>query len=265
MEELVKKIVDSLIEQAKVKARELAEQLETEGQIAVPQPLAEETWSNSRGEEFTVVIMLNLPQSEFGRQLGRAILQLYTVYDDKYVLNNYMAGLFGFFADTVSSEEFRKETEKRIKELTADDGRGMKILIGDMGTCAIQSLIVPDKVQMDLRRIPWGCTLSIGGVVFEGIEALMDYWRNQTDDSQPYIIDRSRLFPCFDAEDYATERRFYRNFLICHSKQEADKKAKNMEQLRGRSNFCLVNNDLPADLRPMVYYEDESTSMILAY
>lgn len=265
MEELVKKIVDSLIGQAKVKAGELAEQLETEGQIAVPQPLAEESWTNSRREEFTVVIMLNLPQSEFGRQLGRTILQLYTVYDDKYVIDNYMAGLFDFFADTIPTEKFRKETERRIEELTAGDGRGMKIRIDDMGICAIQSLIVPDKVQMDLRRIPWGCTLSIGGVVFEGIEALMDYWRNQTDDSQPYIIDRSRLFPCFDAEDYATERRFYRNFLICHSKQEAEEKAQRIEQLPGRTNFCLVNNNLPADLRPMVYYEDESTSMILAY
>ena len=133
MEELVKRIVDSLIGQAKVKAGDLAEQLETKGQIAVPQPLAEESWTNSRREEFTVVIMLNLPQSEFGRQLGRTILQLYTVYDDKYVINNYMAGLFDFFADTIPTEKFRKETEKRIKELTADDGRGMKSLICDMG------------------------------------------------------------------------------------------------------------------------------------
>ncbi len=265
MDESVKKIVDGLIEQAKVKAKELAEQLETKGEIAVPHPLAEELWTNSQGEEFTVIIMLNLPQSEFGRQLGRTILQLYTVYDDNYVVNNYMAGLFDFFADTVTSEKFRKETERRMEELTADDGRGMKIRIGDMGICAIQSLIVPDKLQMDLRRIPWDCTISIGGVVFKGIEALMDYWRNQKDNSQPYIIDRSRLFPCFDAEDYATERRFYRNFLICHSKQEADKKAQSMEQLHGSYNFCLVNNNLPEDMRPMGYFEDESISMLVAY
>ena len=148
-----------------------------------------------------------------------------------------MAGLFGSFADTVSSEEFRKETEKHMKQLAADEGRGMKTLICDMGTCAILSLIVPDKVQMDLRRIPWGCTLSIGGVFFEGIEALMDYWRNQTDNSQPYIIDLCQLFPCFDAEDYATERRFYRNFLICHSKQEADKKTRVWNNCQEEATF----------------------------
>ena len=131
--------------------------------------------------------------------------------------------------------------------------------------CDIKSMIVPDNVQMDFRQIPSDCTLSICGVVFEGIDAIKDYWLSQTDSSQPYIIERSKRFPCFDSEDYATEWRFYRNFLICHSKQEADKKAKDMEQLRESSNFCLVNKNLPADMRPMVYYMDESTSMILAY
>lgn len=102
-------------------------------------------------------------------------------------------------------------------------------------------------------------------LINQGIDAIKDYWLSQTDSSQPYIIERSQRFPCFDAEDYATEWRFYRNFLICHSKQEADKKTKDMKQLRENSNFCLVNKNLPADMRPIVYYEDESTSMLLAY
>lgn len=41
--------------------------------------------------------------------------------------------------------------------------------------------------------------------------------------------------------------------------------ATSMELLQGRTNFCLVNKNLSADMRPMVYYEDESTSMILDY
>ena len=54
MEELVKKIVDSLIGQAKVKAGDLAEQLETKGQIAVPQPLAEESWTEDESTSMVV-------------------------------------------------------------------------------------------------------------------------------------------------------------------------------------------------------------------
>lgn len=162
-------------------------------------------------------------------------------------------------------DEFKKETKKHIGELTTDDGCGTKTRIRNLGTYSIQSLKVPDKVQMDLRKIPSDCTLSICGLVFDGIDEIIDYWRNQTDNSQPYIIERCQRFPCFDAEDYATERRFFRNFLICHSKEEADKKAKSMERLQESSNFCLVNNDLSEWMRPMLYFEDESTFMIIAY
>ena len=265
MEESVKMLIDSLIEQAKTEAKKLAEQLEAEGQIAVPQPLAEGVWNNSKGEEFGLVIMLDLAQSAIGKKMGKTSLQLYTVYDGKFVIDYYMAGMFGSFADAVASGEFRKETENFIERLVAGDGSGMKTRISKLGTCDIISLIVPDSVQMDLRQIPSICTLSICGVVFEGIDAIKDYWRNQTDGSKPYIIERSQRFPCFDASDYAYENRFFWNLLICHSKQEADKKAKSMKQLEESSNFRLVNKDLPTDMRPMVYYEDDSTSMILAY
>lgn len=266
MEDSVKKFIDRLIEQAKTEAGKLAKQLEAEGQIAVPQPLAEEVWSNSKGEKFGLTIMLGLSQSTIGRQFGMISLQLYTVYNGKFVMDYYMAGMYGSFADSISSEKFRIETEKFISRLTDNDGSGMKTRISSLGTYAIQSLIVPDKVQMDLRQIPSDCTLSICGVVFEGIDAIKDYWRNQTDSSQPYIIERSQRFPCFDSSDYAYENRYFWNFLICHSKEDADKKAKSMEQLKVvGGNFRLVSENLPADMRPMVYYEDESTSMLLAY
>lgn len=264
MEEL-ELIVNSLIEQAKNQAGKLNEQLETEGQIGLPQPLAEMGWSNSKGEEFGLLIMLDLSQSTLCRQLGITSLQLYTIYDGKFVIDNYRAGLFSPFASTVSSEGFRTQTEKYIRKMMADDGNGLKKRICRLGTYAIQSLTVPDNVQMVLRQIPSTCTLTICGVVFDGIDDILDYWRNQTDNSHPYIIDRSQRFPCFDSEDYATERRFYRNFLICHSKQEADKKFKGMQQQQASNNYCLVNKNLSADMRPMLYYMDESQSMILAY
>jgi hypothetical protein len=266
MEDLEEMLIDSLIEQAKTKAKKLAEQLETEGQIAVPQLLAEETWSNNKGEEFGVVIILSQSLSTISRHMGMMSLQFYTACDGKFVIDNYMSGLFGSFSDTVSSEEFRVETEKFIKRLTDSNGGGMKIRISNLGTCAIQSLIVPNNVLIELRQIPKDCTLLVDGVVFEGIDAIKEYWRIQTDSSQPYIIERSQRFPCFDSSDYAYENRYFWNFLISRSKQEADKKAKSMEQLEiVGGNFRLVTENLPADMRPMVYYEDESTSMILAY
>lgn len=265
MEESVKKLIDHMIGQAVVEAKNLSERLEKKEQIELPQVLSEGNWVNSMGDEFEVAIVLNQSQTDLGRQMGLTSLEFYTVYDGKLVTDNYIAGMFSPFADIVSSPEFRSETERFIGRLTTGDGGAMKTRITKLGIVAIQSFIVPEIVQLNILSLPVGCTLSVGGMVFEGIEGIMDYVRTQTEGSSPYIVERSQRFPCFDSSDYAYENRYFRNFLICHSKQEADIKAKKMTQLREGGNFCLVNNNLSADMRPMLYYQDEDRSMTLAF
>ena len=265
MEDSVKVLIDGLIEQAKAEAKVLADQLEAQGQIPLPQLLAEATWTTDKGEEVAFAIILELSRSDIGRQLGKTSLLLFTEYDGKFLIDNFRSGTFGYFAETVLSQEFRTEAEQLIEGLTANDGNRLFTSIANKGICAVESLIVPEKVQMDIRRLPAVCTLSVYGAVFEGIDGIMDYVHKQTNSSQPYIVEHGQRFPCFDSEDYANERRFYRNFLICHSKQEAEKKAKKMARVEANYNFCLTHKNLPADTRPMVYYEDESMSMLLAY
>lgn len=265
MEDSVKVLIDGLIEQAKAEAKVLADLYENEGQIELPQVLVEFVWANSLGEEFTVAIVLNMSHTDIGKQLGMTSLDFYTFYDGKYMIDYYMAGLSSTFAETVASEEFRKETEIFIANLTAGDGKGMKKRIQELGTLAIQSFVIPETIQMSLYQLPSDCAISVGGVILEGVDAILDYVRTQTDSAKPFIIERSQRFPCFDASDYAYEKRYYRNFLICHSKQEADMKIGEMKKLEEGSNFCLVHKSLPADMRPMVYYQDEKNSMLLAF
>ena len=265
MEDSVKKFIGDMIDRAKVEAGKLAEAYEAEGQITLPHILAEGEWSNSKGETFGVAIVLNQSQSDIGRLLGKTSLQLYTLYDEKFVTNDYNAGMFSPFDDTVSSEDFRAETESYMEKLISDDGKWMRARIATEGTFNTTSFIVPEIVQMELRKLQSDCTLSVSGVVLEGIDAIKDYVRTQTDSSKPYIIELSQRFPCFDAEDYATEWRFYRNYFIYSSKQEADMNAKKMTQLKEGCNYCFANGNLPAAMRPMVYYCDQSTSMVLAF
>lgn len=265
MEDPVRKLIDSIIDQAIANARTLAEQLKKEGQIELPQVLAEGEWINDNENVFDVAIVLNLSQTDTGRQMGLTSLEFYTMYDGKLVSDNYIAGLFSPFTDTVSSPEFRNETERFVNRLTTNDGWGMITRISEMGTFAIQSLSIPEDTQMKTMTLPKWCTLTIGDMVFEGIDEILNYVYTQTESSQPYIIERSQLFPCFDYEDYANENRYFRNFLICRSMQEANKKNTKMKLLNEGNNFNLINNDLPADMRPMLYYKDDSTSMILAF
>lgn len=265
MKDSVRKLIDSIIDQAIANARTLAEQLKKEGQIELPQVLAEGEWINDNGNVFDVAIVLILSQTDTGRQMGLTSLEFYTMYDGKLVSDNYIAGLFNPFVDTVSSPEFRKETERFIERLTVNNGWAMKTRISKLGTYAIQSFIVPEDTQMKVLTLSKNCTLTVGGMVFEGVDEIQNYVYTQTESSQPYIIERSQRFPCFDYEDFANENRYFRNFLFCCSKEEAKEKTMKMKLLNEGNNFNLVNNDLPADMRPMLYYQDNSTSMILAF
>ena len=265
MEHSLNTLIDDMVGQAKLEANKLEKQLVADGRISVPQVLAQGEWSNSQGDEFVFAIILDMAESEWGKKHGLTSLQFITYYDEKFIISNYLSRFFGSFAKNVELDEFRSDTQKFIDRVTRDDGEMMKDLIANGGTAAIRSFIVPEKVQMKQLRLSLDCTLSVYGVVFDSYDAIKAYMRNQTDSSQPYIVEKHELFPCFDAEDYANENRFYRNFFFFRSKQDADKKALKIAHLQSNGNFCLANDSLPADMRPMVYYMDENTSMLLAY
>lgn len=265
MEDQVKQMTDMLVDSAREQTVVLAKELEENGQLSLPQQLAGVQYTNDDGEDYYIIIGLDLSRSTLARQLGATKILFYVFYDDKFIVEHYSSHLFGRFDESVNTEAFRQETKKLVVKIISDDCKTIKKRIEEEGISNIDPLLIPKNVQRKVLRLADNCTLSILGQTFEGAEGLKDYVREQTDSSQPYILDRCQLFPCFDAEDYANEYRFYRNFLICCDKQEADNKAKQMEQLSHFSNFCLVSSELPDDMRPMVYYADESMTLMLAY
>lgn len=265
MEEHVKQITDMLVDSAKAQAAVLAKELNENGQLSLPQQLAGIRCTNDDGDTFIVVIGLDLSRSTLARQIGATNILFYVFHDDKYVVEHYTSHSFGRFDETVGTDAFRQETKKLVTKVIIDEFKSVKVRIDVEGICNIDTLLVPEKVQRKVLCLADNCTLSIQGKTFEGAEGLKEYVREQTDSSQPYILDRCQRFPCFDAEDYANEYRFYRNFLVCRDKQEANRKAKQMEKLPHFSDFCLVTNELPDTMRPMVYYKDETMEMTLAY
>lgn len=129
-----------------------------------------------------------------------------------------------------------------------------------------EPFIVPGEFQNQVVELPCDTPLSVFGHVLDGIDGIRAYcYQEQGDDSQPYIIDRCKQFPCFDAYDRMYEHRFFRNYLICRDKRDADGKAEALEQLPHSGDFCLVSERLPEDMRPMVYYRDESETLKIAF
>lgn len=254
-----------LVDSARETVVVLVNELEENGQLSLPQELTGVQCTNDDGDDFYIVIVLDLSRSTLARQLGATNILFYVFHDEKFVIEHYTLHSFVRFDETVGTDAFRQETENLVAKFISDDFKSVKRRIEAEGISNIDPLLVPENVQRKVLRLTDNCTLSIFGQVFEGVEGLKDYIREQTDSSRPYILDRCQLFPCFDAEDYANEYRFYRNFLVCRDKQEADNKARQMKQLHHFSNFCLVNNELSDNMRPMIYYMDESMEMMLAY
>ncbi len=110
---------------------------------------------------------------------------------------------------------------------------------------------------------PCNKNIEILGHVYYGIQDIKN--QCQRDSGPLVILQNSELFPCFDAEDYATETRFFRNFLFCKSNEEAAKKGDIFRKCEIRAgNYCLIGEDMPEEMLPMIYYEDGAKEVIIA-
>lgn len=114
-----------------------------------------------------------------------------------------------------------------------------------------------------ITRQPCNKDIEILGHVYHGIQDIRN--QCQRDSGALVILQNSELFPCFDIDDYATETRFFRNFLFCKSNEEAARKGYIFRkgEIRG-VNYCLIGEDMPEEMLPMVYYEDESKEVMIA-
>ena len=118
---------------------------------------------------------------------------------------------------------------------------------------------VESNGDSQIVRLGKNCTLHVMGHTFHGIEEVMS-WKGKS----PVILERSKLFPCFDSYDYANENRYYYHFLFCQDNADADEKRKDFEAIP-RGYGCLIDRKYPEHLRPLVFYADESDTMILLY
>lgn len=118
---------------------------------------------------------------------------------------------------------------------------------------------VQSQEESQVIKLDRNCTLHIMGQTFHGIDNIISQKQKGI-----VILERFKLFPCFDSYDYASENRFYHNFLFCKDNADAENKRKDFEAIP-LGYGCLIGRDYPEYLRPLVYYADESEEMILLY
>lgn len=69
-----------------------------------------------------------------------------------------------------------------------------------------------------------------------------------------YVGKDCERYPCFDSEDYATEDRFFWNFVFAKSKEEMEAKLEILKKISPQGNY----NKFSESLAPMVYWAGDS-------
>lgn len=72
-----------------------------------------------------------------------------------------------------------------------------------------------------------------------------------------------KRYPCFDSYDYANEKRTYQNYIFKKSPITKEDIV-SLHNLPSETNFCKVTDKIPEDLLPILYYEGEGDTMLLA-
>lgn len=169
---------------------------------------------------------------------------------------------FGMIDDLgrlLTSRECMYKIYSSIQSLMASWPTPLEMKLKEAKLVDTDEFWVESNGDAQIIRLNKNCVLHVMGHTFHGVEEMM-LWKGE----RPFILERSKLFPCFDSYDYANENRFYRHFLFCKDASDADDKRKDFEAIP-RGYGCLIDRRYPEHLRPLVFYADESDTMTLLY
>lgn len=106
-----------------------------------------------------------------------------------------------------------------------------------------------------MKEVKLNAPINAFGVDFKNIYEVIAYAIDGKPKDGVYVGEDSQRYPCFDSEDYASEDRYYWNFVFATSQSELDEKLKKLKEMDTLgSNY----RKLTEDLAPMAYWEGDS-------
>ena len=102
-----------------------------------------------------------------------------------------------------------------------------------------------------MEKFDYNGKIQVYGAMFDGVNDIILHALKGISKDGVYVGEESQRYPCFDSEDYASESRYYWNFVFAKSKTELKDR---MQKLKAMpvigSNFKKLNNEL----HPMGYW-----------
>ena len=102
-----------------------------------------------------------------------------------------------------------------------------------------------------MKKVKNNEKIEVIGVTFNGVVDLNYHAIKHLPKDGVYVGCDVKLYPCFDSDDYASEDRFYTNFVFGSSQEEVDSK---LATLKAWSEPTCNYNKLTERLHPMAYW-----------
>lgn len=102
-----------------------------------------------------------------------------------------------------------------------------------------------------MKKVNCNSQISVLGARFEGIDEIVRCAYHNEPKDGVYVGEDSEHYPCFDSEDYATETRYYWNFVFATSEGEMQEKLAKLKEMHtlGANYYKLTE-----ELAPMAYW-----------
>jgi hypothetical protein len=130
---------------------------------------------------------------------------------------------------------------------------------------------IRDKVEIlghvfhGLKEIESAVEISASPFLGDEINTeLVDETTPDTPIQGVHVAEVWQSYPCFDFEDRMNEHRTYQNYFFSTKPFTPERLSEIYQKCNEQSDFALVNEDMPADLAPAVYYVGDYGKMVVA-
>lgn len=106
-----------------------------------------------------------------------------------------------------------------------------------------------------MTTVDCNAKLTVLGVTFANVRDIINHAVKGLPKDGVYVGEDSESYPCFDYEDYATEKRRYWNFVFALSREEVEDKLK---RLKAMSPIRMDYNKLNGQMSPMAYWQGDT-------
>lgn len=111
-----------------------------------------------------------------------------------------------------------------------------------------------------MKTIKNTSSFTVLGVKFKNIHEVIVCSAIGVAKEDIYVGKDCKRYPCFDAEDYASEDRFYWNFVFAKSQEELDARLADLKKISPEGNYCKFSEALA----PMVYWAGDDFYDVIA-